>query len=100
MTRILEFPNPQRRAIDVVREVAAEKACRPFLVGGPVRDLLLGRSVVDVDLTLEEGSSTLARALAKRIEGRVRSYPQFMTYKVTAEGYPEIDIATARSEKY
>ncbi|HSP14606.1 MAG TPA: hypothetical protein VLV78_07635 [Thermoanaerobaculia bacterium] len=100
MTRILEIPNPQRRAIDLVKEVAAEKECRPFLVGGPVRDLLLGRPVSDVDLTLEEGSSVLARALAKRIEGRVRSYPQFLTYKVSADGFPEIDIATARKEKY
>jgi tRNA nucleotidyltransferase (CCA-adding enzyme) len=100
MTRILDIPNPQRRALDVIREVAAEKDCRPFLVGGPVRDLLLGRHVLDVDLTLEEGSSTLARALAKRIEGRVRSFPQFLTYKVTGDGFPEIDIATARLERY
>ncbi len=100
MTRILEIPNPQRRAIELVKEVAAEKDCRPFLVGGPVRDLLLGRPITDVDLTLEEGSSTLARALAKRIEGRVRSYPQFLTYKVVADGFPEIDIATARKERY
>lgn len=100
MTRIVEFPNPQRRAIDVVKEVAIEKECQPFLVGGPVRDLLLSRNVLDLDLTLEEGSSTLARALAKRIEGRLRSFPQFLTYKVTGEGFPEIDIATARKERY
>lgn len=100
MTSLLDLPNPQRRAVDVVREVAAEKDCRPYLVGGPVRDLLLGRQVIDIDLTLEEGGSTLARALAKRIEGRVRSFPQFLTYKVTAEGFPEIDITTARKERY
>lgn len=100
MTRLLDLPNPQRRAIDLVKEVAAEKDCRPFLVGGPVRDLLLGRGSIDVDLTLEEGSSTLAGALAKKIGGRVRSFPQFLTYKVTAEDLPEIDIATARREKY
>lgn len=100
MTRTLEFPNAQRRAIDVVKEVALEKGVRPYLVGGPVRDLLLGRPVSDVDLTIEDGSSTLARALAKRIDGRVRSHPQFLTYKVVAEGWPEIDIATARKEKY
>lgn len=97
---LLDLPNPQRRAIDLVKEVAAEKDCRPYLVGGPVRDLLLGRHAIDIDLTLEEGGSTLARALAKRVEGRVRSFPQFLTYKVTADGFPEIDIATARKERY
>jgi tRNA nucleotidyltransferase (CCA-adding enzyme) len=100
MTQLLDLPNAQRRALDLVKEVATEKECRPFLVGGPVRDLLLGRGAIDVDLTLEDGGSTLARALAKRINGRVRSFPQFLTYKVTAEGLPEIDIATARKERY
>lgn len=90
----------QRRAIDLVREVAAEKECHPFLVGGPVRDILLGRHAIDIDLTLETGGSTLARALAKRVEGRVRSFPQFLTYKVVSTSYPEIDIATARKERY
>ncbi len=100
MKPLLDLPYPQKRAIDLVKEVAVEKECRPYLVGGPVRDLLLGRHAIDVDLTLEEGGSTLARALAKKIEGRVRSFPQFLTYKVTAQGMPEIDIATARKERY
>ena len=97
---LLELPNPQRRAIEVVMAVAKDKGCRPYLVGGPVRDVLLGRASIDIDLTLEEGASTLARALAKRVEGRVRSFPQFLTYKVTAAGFPEIDITSARKERY
>ena len=100
MSRLLELPKAQQRAIDLVKEIAVEKDLRPFLVGGPVRDLLLGRHSIDIDFTLEEGASTLARALAKRIEGRVRSYPQFLTYKVTANEFPEIDITSARSERY
>jgi tRNA nucleotidyltransferase/poly(A) polymerase len=100
MNLLRDLPNAQRRAIDLVKEIAAEKDCHPFLVGGPVRDILLGRQAGDIDLTLESGSSTLARALAKRVEGRVRSFPQFLTYKVTSSGYPEIDIATARKERY
>jgi tRNA nucleotidyltransferase (CCA-adding enzyme) len=90
----------QRRTISLIREIAVEKDCRPYLVGGPVRDLLLGRSAIDLDITLEQGGSTLARALAKQIGGRVRSFPQFLTYKVTATGHPDIDIATARKERY
>lgn len=98
--KIPELPVPQRRAIEIVREVANEKGVHPYLVGGPVRDMLLDRGVFDIDLTLEQDSSTLARALAKRLGGRVKSFPQFMTYKVIAEGLPEIDIASARKERY
>lgn len=100
MNRLLELPNRQRRAIEIIREVSDEKDLRPFLVGGPVRDLLLGRESIDIDLTLEDGASTFARAFAKRVNGRVRSYPQFLTYKVTAEEFPQIDITTARKERY
>jgi len=101
MIRLENLPNAQKRGLEIVREVAAEKAVRPFLVGGPVRDVLLGRhDVVDIDLTLEDGASTLARAIAKKINGRLRSFPQFLTYKITADGLPEIDIATARKERY
>jgi tRNA nucleotidyltransferase (CCA-adding enzyme) len=101
MIRLENLPNAQKRGLDLVKEVATEKELRPFLVGGPVRDLLLGRhDVVDIDLTLEDDASTLARAVAKRINGRLRSFPQFLTYKITAEGLPEIDIATARKERY
>lgn len=100
MNFLQDLPPAQRRALDLVTEVAREKDCHPFLVGGPVRDIILGRPAVDIDLTLETGASTLARALAKRVEGRVRSFPQFLTYKVTSSGYPEIDIATARKERY
>jgi tRNA nucleotidyltransferase/poly(A) polymerase len=98
--RLDSLASPQRRALDLVKEAAVEKNLRPQLVGGPVRDLMLGRSVVDLDFTLEGDSSELARGIAKRINGRVRSFPQFLTYKVTAEDFPPIDIATARSEKY
>jgi tRNA nucleotidyltransferase/poly(A) polymerase len=94
------LPNAHRRAIEVVRDAAKEKNCRPYLVGGPVRDLLLGRSAFDLDITVEEDSSALARALAKQMNGRVKSFPQFLTYKVTADQMPEIDIATARKERY
>ena len=92
--------NAQQRALELVRAEATESTFRPYLVGGPVRDLLLGRPVADIDLTLEENASTFARGLAKRCGGRVRSYPQFLTYKVWTNDLPEIDIATARKERY
>jgi tRNA nucleotidyltransferase (CCA-adding enzyme) len=100
MNFLQDLPNPHRRAIELVREVAREKGCHPYLVGGPVRDILLGRRAIDIDLTLEQDASNLARALAKRLDGRVRSFPQFLTYKVTAPEFPEIDLATARKERY
>ena len=50
--------------------IVAEAADRPvWLVGGVVRDALLGRAVGDLDLALAEGSEAVARRLADRVGG-------------------------------
>jgi poly(A) polymerase/tRNA nucleotidyltransferase (CCA-adding enzyme) len=53
----------------VLRELAARLPAEPpvWLVGGAVRDLLLGRPVQDVDLAVPRGALALARALADRL---------------------------------
>jgi tRNA nucleotidyltransferase (CCA-adding enzyme) len=66
-----------------------------YLVGGAVRDLLLGRGRADIDLVVE-GDAT---ALATRLGGEVREHERFATAKVHL-GEHEVDIATARSESY
>ncbi|HEY3492213.1 MAG TPA: hypothetical protein VGK43_04625, partial [Solirubrobacterales bacterium] len=78
--------------LEVVRREAGEPV---FLVGGAVRDLLLGRSRADVDLVVE-GDAT---ALATRLGGAGAEHERFGTVKVEVDGH-EVDIATARSETY
>lgn len=75
-----------------VRDVAAEPV---YLVGGAVRDLLLGRGRADVDLIVEGD----AAALASRLGADVVSHERFSTAKVGLDGH-EVDIAAARSETY
>jgi tRNA nucleotidyltransferase (CCA-adding enzyme) len=66
-----------------------------YLVGGAVRDLLLGRGRADIDLAIE-GDAT---ALAARLGGEVVEHERFATAKVRL-GEHEVDIATARAETY
>ncbi len=75
-----------------VREVATEPV---YLVGGAVRDLLLGRGRADIDLVVEGD----AAALASRLGADVVSHERFATAKVALDDH-EVDIATARSETY
>jgi len=65
-----------------------------FLVGGAVRDLLLGRSPRELDVVVEGGSSVLAHALGTPVE-----HPRFGTALVELDG-ARIDVATARRERY
>jgi poly(A) polymerase len=53
--------------LDAVRAIAPVPDA--WLVGGSVRDLLLGRRVVDVDLVVERDPAEAARALARREGG-------------------------------
>jgi tRNA nucleotidyltransferase (CCA-adding enzyme) len=78
--------------LEVVRREAEEPV---YLVGGAVRDLLLGRPRTDVDLVVE-GDAT---ALAARLGGAETEHERFGTVKVEVEGH-EIDIASARTETY
>jgi len=76
-----------------VHDVAGGKPV--YLVGGAVRDLLLGQGRTDIDLVVE-GDAT---ALATRLGGEVVEHERFATAKARL-GEHEVDIATARSESY
>lgn len=76
----------------VVRDLGGDPV---YLVGGAVRDLLLGRGRADIDLVVEGDAAVLASELG----AEVTSHERFGTAKVRIEGH-EIDIATARSESY
>jgi tRNA nucleotidyltransferase (CCA-adding enzyme) len=78
--------------LDAVREAAIEPV---YLVGGAVRDLLLGRGRADIDIVVEGD----AAALASRMGADVVSHDRFATAKVSLDGH-EVDIATARTESY
>jgi tRNA nucleotidyltransferase (CCA-adding enzyme) len=78
--------------LEAVREEAEEPV---YLVGGAVRDLLLGRPRADVDLVVEGDAS----ALAAKLGGAEKEHGRFGTVEVEVDGH-RIDIATARTESY
>jgi tRNA nucleotidyltransferase (CCA-adding enzyme) len=72
---------------------------RVYLVGGIVRDLLLGYPNFDLDLVTEGDAVELASKIAEITEAKVVIHSHFRTAKVKSGNYA-IDIATARSETY
>ncbi|MCY4582666.1 MAG: CCA tRNA nucleotidyltransferase, partial [Chloroflexi bacterium] len=50
-------------------DAAANEGVELWLVGGPVRDALLGRPVLDLDLTSEAPAAELGPRLAERLRG-------------------------------
>jgi tRNA nucleotidyltransferase (CCA-adding enzyme) len=84
-----------RRAYPELDAVAAAASEPVYVVGGAVRDLLLGRGRADLDLVVVGDAAELAARLgAEPVE-----HERFGTAKVELEGHA-IDIAGARTETY
>jgi tRNA nucleotidyltransferase (CCA-adding enzyme) len=79
-----------------LEEVAAAAPDPVFLVGGAVRDLLLGRGRGDIDLAVEGDPRALAAALGAET---LAEHSRFGTLKV-AWGEEELDLAETRRERY
>ena len=70
-----------------------------YVVGGAVRDLLLGRVPHELDFVVEGDAAAVARRAATRIGGRVLVHERFGTATVEGPG-TVFDLAGARRERY
>ena len=89
LARELEAAHPE---LGTVCEVAREPV---YLVGGAVRDLLLGEPKADVDLAVDGEVG----ALADRLGAVTAEHERFGTVKVDVDGH-EVDLASLRTETY
>jgi tRNA nucleotidyltransferase (CCA-adding enzyme) len=71
-----------------------------YLVGGTVRDILLGEESFDVDVAVEGDAIALARKVADLLDGRCRPHEKFGTAVVLYGDGERIDLVTARTEFY
>ena len=71
-----------------------------YLVGGTVRDILLGERSFDVDIAVEGDAIEFAKALADALDGRVRPHAKFGTAVVLYGEGGRIDVVTTRTEFY
>jgi tRNA nucleotidyltransferase (CCA-adding enzyme) len=85
--------------LDALQRLAEKRGAALYLVGGPLRDLLLGRPSIDLDIAVEGDAMALAREIANAIGGRAVTHPAFLTATVRIPGF-HLDLITARSETY
>lgn len=71
-----------------------------YLVGGAVRDILLKRPVLDVDIVIQGDAIAFARGIASQYLGTVKSHKRFGTSAVSLPAGIKLDMVTAREETY
>jgi tRNA nucleotidyltransferase (CCA-adding enzyme) len=71
-----------------------------YLVGGTVRDILLGERSFDVDIAVEGEAIAFANGLADALNGRAHPHERFGTAVVLYGDGERIDVVTARTEFY
>ena len=92
-----------RRLSRIVRVIGTEADRRglpAYIVGGIVRDIILGRKNLDLDIVVEGDAIALARKIAEARGAVVRVYPEFGTATVEWPSGVRVDLASARRESY
>jgi tRNA nucleotidyltransferase (CCA-adding enzyme) len=98
------LPASLLKLIHKASQTAAQMDYSLYVVGGFVRDLLLGTPTLDLDLVVEGNAIALAKRLRRQVGGRVKSHARFGTAKLILDEHafpiPYLDFVTARTEFY
>jgi tRNA nucleotidyltransferase (CCA-adding enzyme) len=92
-----------RKVIQLLKDfgqVADMLGYNAYLVGGLVRDVLLRRENLDVDIVVEGDGIKFAHEFARHHKARVRSHRKFGTAVLIFPDGFKVDVATARMEYY
>jgi tRNA nucleotidyltransferase (CCA-adding enzyme) len=90
-------------ALDTIRAlgtIAAERGERAHLVGGFVRDMVLGRANLDIDVVVEGDAIPFAEAASVILNARVKVHRRFGTAVIVLSKDVHVDVASSRSEYY
>jgi tRNA nucleotidyltransferase (CCA-adding enzyme) len=88
-----------RRAVRACDAACRSAGVRLFLVCGTLRDLMLDRESLDVDLAVEGDALPIARRVANETGARLVAHQRFGTAKLSTRDF-RIDLASTRRETY
>ena len=93
-------PAAAARFLKPLAEEARRRGLPLYVVGGPVRDWLLGRPTFDLDLAVVGEPDPVADLCARLVGGKVEPFGRFGTRRVIGRGRFRVDVAATRAERY
>ncbi len=93
------LPRPLLKLVKQISRQGAKLDQKVYLVGGVVRDLLLGYPNFDLDLVVEGDAVKLAQQVTETGQARLLAHKRFGTAKLKYDDFT-LDLATARKETY
>ena len=100
ISQLLKKNQAHYQILQIAGELGESENIPVYIVGGYVRDILLGKNCKDIDIMVEGDGIKFANILAKKLNiGITVEYNKFGTAMIP---YPdlEIEVATARTETY
>ena len=98
--QFVRLPSDLHRLIRILGRFAAGKGVTVYCVGGFVRDLMLKRRNLDLDVVVEGEKGLPARELASELKAQATLYSQFGTATLQLPNGGRLDLAAARQEHY
>jgi tRNA nucleotidyltransferase (CCA-adding enzyme) len=95
-----KIPPKRLQLLKLAGQLAQQRGESAYAVGGFVRDLILKRPVMDIDITVEGDGLAFAATLAQKTGSRIEAFTRFGTSIVIIPGLGKVDVATARTETY
>ncbi len=99
-TYLARLPEDIRSLIETAGVLARDRGETAYLVGGFVRDLILGVKNFDLDIVIEGDGIAFGHEYARRLQAKLTPHHRFGTATVHLTGGQKVDIATARKESY
>ena len=89
-----------RPIFGIISEEARRMGVRAYVIGGYVRDHILGRPSKDIDVVVEGDGTALARRVGERTGSHVAVFARFGTAMIHSSEGEEVEFVGARKESY
>ncbi|HDN85972.1 MAG: hypothetical protein DRP68_00920 [Candidatus Omnitrophota bacterium] len=100
VTLLKKLPLPIRKYLRMFSSLAESLNYKIFLVGGIVRDLLLGEENLDLDIVVEGDAIEFVKVFSKKLKAEFIKHHSFGTATLYLNNNLKVDFATARKEFY